>query len=75
MGIVESWEARNARFDIGWVCFSLAATLVEYADRLVKAALEANGAISKHDALALGTTNLQMWVHFIKFHPGTRINF
>ncbi|KAG8686547.1 hypothetical protein FRC09_014063 [Ceratobasidium sp. 395] len=41
VGVVESWEARNARFDIAW------------------AALESDGELGKHDALALGTTNLQ----------------
>ncbi|KAG9118853.1 hypothetical protein FRC07_006429, partial [Ceratobasidium sp. 392] len=41
VGVVEAWEARNARFDIAW------------------AALESDGDLGKHDALALGTTNLQ----------------
>ncbi|KAG9086281.1 hypothetical protein FRC06_003164, partial [Ceratobasidium sp. 370] len=41
VGVVESWEARNTRFDIAW------------------AALESDGHLGKHDALALGTTNLQ----------------
>ncbi|QRV94368.1 carbohydrate esterase family 9 protein [Ceratobasidium sp. AG-Ba] len=45
VGVVEAWEARNARFDIAW--------------RIMKAALESDGQLGKHDALALGTTNIQ----------------
>ncbi|KAI0748925.1 composite domain of metallo-dependent hydrolase [Fomes fomentarius] len=41
LGIVESWDARNARFDAAW------------------AALELNGEISKADALALVSANVE----------------
>ncbi|KAG8900679.1 hypothetical protein FRB99_005816, partial [Tulasnella sp. 403] len=41
LGVVEGWEARNARFDLAW------------------AALEAGGRISKGDAIAMGSTNLE----------------
>ncbi|KAI0311415.1 composite domain of metallo-dependent hydrolase [Amylostereum chailletii] len=41
VGVVEAWDARNARFDIAW------------------AALEADGRISKTQALALASTDLE----------------
>ncbi|KAI0746218.1 composite domain of metallo-dependent hydrolase [Daedaleopsis nitida] len=41
LGILESWDARNARFDAAW------------------AALEANGELSKADALALVSSNIE----------------
>ncbi|KAH9913691.1 uncharacterized protein BXZ73DRAFT_106870 [Epithele typhae] len=41
IGITETWDARNARFDLAW------------------AALEADGAFSKADALALASLNVE----------------
>ncbi|KAG8714759.1 hypothetical protein FRC08_011480 [Ceratobasidium sp. 394] len=66
VGVVESWEARNARFDIAW------------------AALESDGHLGKHDALALGTTNLQRLLgldaadavgDLVAFHGGSWSDF
>ncbi|KAJ7579295.1 carbohydrate esterase family 9 protein [Mycena floridula] len=42
LSILEQWDARNLRFDIGW------------------AALAADGKISKEEALALGSVNLEI---------------
>ncbi|KAF8332695.1 composite domain of metallo-dependent hydrolase [Cantharellus anzutake] len=41
LGVVEEWEARNQRLDLGWAYF------------------EANGTISKREAIALASSNLE----------------
>lgn len=61
VGVVEAWEARNARFDIAWVRNFRYIAGFEFTDVcwVLQAALESGGDIQKHAALALGTTNLQ----------------
>ncbi|KAG6903044.1 hypothetical protein C0995_007477 [Termitomyces sp. Mi166 len=50
LGVEEQWDARNLRFAIGWGCSQF----------VNKAALEANGQLTKVDALALGSVNLEL---------------
>ena len=58
LGIKEIWDARNARFDLAWVrpfrFMHLSRTKA-----FLQAALEAGGALSKADALALASGNLE----------------
>lgn len=59
LGIEEQWDARNLRFAIGWVRFVLHDCCARCAHGLQQAALEANGQLTKADALALGSVNLE----------------
>ena len=59
VGVEEQWSSRNIRFDIAWVCCFFRS--LQYIFRLVhiQIALEANGALSKSDAMALASVNLE----------------
>lgn len=58
IGIVEQWSARNTRFDVAWVCrFTFIRSLaLSYG---YQAALESFDRISKEQALALASVNLE----------------
>jgi hypothetical protein len=58
IGVVEQWSARNTRFDVAWVCnfpFIVSPTL----SCGYQAALESFDRISKEQALALASVNLE----------------
>lgn len=61
VGVIESWNARNARFDIGWVSTSkpninyVVLILISY----TQLALDAGGSITKAQAMAIGSTNVE----------------
>lgn len=57
IGIEEAWSARNTRFDIGWVRSSVVFARNTLTD--TQAALEAGGQITKAQAIALGSTNVE----------------
>lgn len=59
IGILESWDSRNTPFYLGWVSATFASCDVHPILMLWKAALEANGTLSRREALALGSTNVQ----------------
>lgn len=69
IGVLEEWQARNTRFDVGWVrnAFShrdgsVGTSITDYLSfifPLSQAALEAFGKINKEQAMALATTNLE----------------
>ncbi len=56
LGIKEIWDARNVRFHLAWVRTFL--SLVDLPLKPLWAALEADGVLSKADALALASINL-----------------
>lgn len=58
IGIPQAWEARNTRFDAAWVRNHFRVVNCIYSNS-EQAALEAGGSISKKDALALVSTNLE----------------
>jgi len=59
VGVEEQWSSRNIRFDIAWVCcfFPFFCHVFPLLD--IQVALEANGALSKSDAIALASVNLE----------------
>ncbi|KAG6841875.1 hypothetical protein C0991_005605 [Blastosporella zonata] len=58
IGCEEIWSARNLPFDVAWVRFSVH-KLESSGTDIVQAAIEAGGLISRSEALALGSVNVQ----------------
>ncbi len=58
IGIQEAWSARNTRFDIAWVRYTIIPP-VHSTDFLFQLAIDAGGDLSKAQAIAIGSTNVE----------------
>lgn len=62
IGCQEIWEARNLPFDVAWVSASPSTPVVKHANvtyLMTQAAIEAGGRITKEQAFAIGSWNVE----------------
>ena len=59
LGVDELWSCRNTRFDVAWVCVLALLRLIAQLVLHQQAAIDAMGGISREQAYAIVTSNLE----------------